>query len=130
MLALKSILSFLDLRGEEESRAYRSLAHTWMPRKAPMSKPKPTSRPQTSGLDHGYVMPPHSKASNKQTKADIRNETPMGSNFQNSSLTVFLRLVGTRGALKEKMVKTRATKPIAVDYCQHPLSSHLQPVGV
>lgn len=49
-------------------------------------------------------------------KADIRRDTPTGSNFQNSSPSDILDLVlGCGGAWKDKAAMTIATNPIATN---------------
>lgn len=60
-------------------------------------------------------MPAHCKASNRHTKADIRREIPTGSDFQSSSPSDILDVLGGAGAWKDKATRTIATNPIATN---------------
>lgn len=65
----------------------RSPCQNWIPMNTAMISPKPNRVPQTFELPHGYVKPPHCKASRRLTIAQIRNTAPAKSMFFNRSLT-------------------------------------------
>ena len=60
-------------------------------------------------------MPAHCNASIKHTKADIRRETPNGSNPQSCSLSEDLVVLGGAGAWNESATRSIAINPIATD---------------
>jgi hypothetical protein len=55
-----------------------------MMKKAVSKRPKPIKQPQTFELDQSYLLPPHVRAINRQTKPAVRSVAP-----GKSHLTIF-----------------------------------------
>lgn len=79
-------------------------------RKTVMMRPKPMRQPYTLESFHGYTVPPHCKASNRQTMAQMSKKAP-----KISICAIFSRVVMLfcflSGFLKKKKTVNKATPP-------------------
>ena len=80
IVALKPQLETpLPETGQSEHSTYFSPSLSCNTMNEIMSRTNPSNKPHTFGLDHGYWMPPHCSARNKQTMLDMKSTVPIGS---------------------------------------------------
>lgn len=79
-------------------------------RKTARNRPNPIRQPKTLESLHGYTLPPHCKASKRQTMAQMRKKAPRISICAIFSLTV-MAFCFLSGFLKKKKTVNKAMPP-------------------
>ena len=81
-----------------------------------VSSPKPSRQPQTIESDQERVVPPHIKASSKQTRAALKSRIPPMSSLPSFCLGDSDKAVsGGGGGLRETSMIKKDTKPVAAN---------------